>query len=520
MNTINDLKPGDFVMPIPVGLQITVEYNTEGNIAKVFTGFKDRVDVTQDIIGILISKQTVPAKIKITGCNTWVFGVLYTSETIEKNASLSNDITDDLLKLYTLEPKRFNFFAATLETSIGSIMGSIAVRRALAMQQFRILPGWDLYTKYNDKLLSLWLQEDKYTFIPVVTDIIALGRDSGMKHIHIGALQAYVKSVEDIVDSCGFLISELTCSDNVKVTVPYPERIAYHIEKGTVIYTNMNGQVIYSNTIAYAEKPERVICKKCGKTIDIPAHGVARCNNLHCVSRLAPQVYSFTKELDLPVFPMDTIKSWIDQQKITCIPDIFLLDEYKHQEMELSVAKLLRAMIPYDYIARDDVLTIFTTACMENPKTIEFYMNNPEQIESDLRIQHMDLPALIEWFKDACNVSDMVNLLTLPQIHISDSNKKFDGAPIFRDKIIYLTGTFLHGSIGYVSSILQSYSAKVTTQMSNNIDCVLVGGTHENVDGQAIVSARHMRKPIYEELDFFAAYDIDTDLNGTSCNPV
>ena len=169
-------------------------------------------------------------------------------------------------------------------------------------------------------------------------------------------------------------------------------------------------------------------------------------------------------------------------------------------------------MIPYDVIPRDDVLMLFTTACMENPKTIEYYMNNPDQILTDLRIQHLDLPALVEWFHDPCNVSDMVNLLTITQIEIDVANKKFDGAPIFRDKIIYITGTFLHGAMGYVSSILQSYAAKVTTQMSNNVDCVLVGGTHENVDGQAIVSARQMHIPVYEELDFFAAYDIDSDI--------
>ena len=176
------------------------------------------------------------------------------------------------------------------------------------------------------------------------------------------------------------------------------------------------------------------------------------------------------------------------------------------------MAKLLRAMIPYDVIARDDVLMLFTMACMENPKTVEYYMLNPEQIPTDLRIEHMDLPTLMEWFTDNYNVSDMSTLLTIPQITITERNKKFDGAPIFRDKIIYITGTFLHGSMGYVSSILQSYSAKVTTTMSNNVDLVLVGGTHENVDGRAIVSARQMHIPMAEELDFFAAYDIDTDI--------
>ena len=512
MFTINDLKPGDFVMPLPIGLQLTVQYNTEGNLEKVFTGYKDRTDVTQTLMGNLIAKKTVPAKIGITNCTTWVFGVLYTSETVEKNAVLSEGITDDLVKLYEVEPTRFNFFAATVETSTGSITGSISVRRTLAMQQFKMLAGWDLFTNYHDRLLQAWLQEEKFTFKPVVTDLVALGRDSGIKYIHIGGEQNLVSKVDDTVDNFGFLKSNITCSDGTVISVHYPERISYHVEKGTVIYTDINGQLIYSSTIQLAEQASPVRCSKCGKLIEIPTHGVARCANPHCVSKLAPLVQSFTRELDLPLLPPEIIKAYVDKQAITCIPDIFLLDEYQNCNIEVPIAKLLRAMIPYDVIARDDVLMLFTTACMENPKTVEYYMNNPEQISNDLRIQHMDLMYLIEWFNDPCNVSDMVNLMTLPQIHLAESNKKFDGAPIFRDKIIYITGTFLHGAMGYVSSILQSYSAKVTTVMSNNVDCVLVGGTHENVDGKAIVSARQMNKPIYEELDFFQAYDIDTDI--------
>lgn len=512
MFTINDLKPGDFVMPLPIGLQLTIQYNVEGNIEKVFTGYKDRTDVTHDIIGNLIAKKTVPAKISVNGCTTWVFGILYTSETVSKCAMLPEGIYDDLLQLYVTQPTRFNFFAASMETSTGSIMGSIAVRRALAMNQFKILPGWDMYTNYNEKLLSLWLQEAKFTFKPIITDIVSLGRDSGIKVVHLGAQQSVVKKTDHFVDAYGFLKTELTCSDDIIKYINYAEQVSYHIVKDTVIYENNIGDIVYSSTIQLAEPPAPVLCKKCGRRIEIPAHGVARCNNPHCVSRLVPTVQTFVQEMHLPMYGVDTIKKWVDEQKVTCIPDIFLLDEYSKCNVEVSVAKLLRAMIPYNIIARDDVLMLFTTACMENPKTIEYYMNNAEQIPNDLHIQHMDLPALIEWFNDPCNVSDMTNLLTIPQIHITEHNKKFDGAPIFRDKIIYITGTFLHGAMGYVSSILQSYAAKVTTVMSNNVDCVLVGGTHENVDGKAIVSARQMHIPVYEEIEFFNAYDIDSDI--------
>ena len=514
MQTINDLRLGDFVMPLPLGLQITVQYNTEGNIEKIYSGYKDRVDITHDVVGIMIAKKTVPAKISISGCTTWVFGVLYTSETVEKTAVLPEGITEELIELYKEEPTRFNFFAATIETSNGSITGSIAMRRALAMQQFRILPGWDLFSKFHDKLLSLWLADEKYTFKPVVTDLVALGRDSGIMYVHLGGTQVLVNSIRNLVDTNGYLKSALTSaeSNDNALVIDYADRVYYHVEKGTVAYFKANGELVYNNTMNLAEKPAPIRCNKCGRLIEIPTRGAAICSNPHCVSKLVPVLRTFIAELGLPTIDTATLKSYVDNQALTCIPDLFTLTEYHDCMIELSVAKLLRAMIPYDVIPRDDVLMLFTTACMENPKTIQYYMLNPEQIPTDLRIQHMDLPALQEWFLDDANVSDITNLMSMPQIKISDSNKKFDGAPIFRDKLICITGTFLHGAMGYVSSILQSYSAKVTTTMSNNVDCVLVGGTHENVDGRILVSARQMRKPIYEELDFFAAYDIDNDI--------
>ena len=512
-----DLKPGDFAMPIPVGLQLTIQYNTEGNIEKVFTGYKDRTDITSDIVGVLIAKKTVPAKITAQGCTTWVFGVLYTSWDTPKTAALSGGTDMELLKQYTENGATFNFFAATYENSLGTIMGSVPIRRALAMNGFRLLPGWDIFTQFNDRLLALWLKEDKYTFKPVVTDIVGLGRESGIKYIRMPINQIIVGDVRNFVDYNGFLRSEITAAtDSADYSihiVNYSDVVTYHIVKNSIVYFNENGEVLYSSTKVTAEQAKPVKCKYCGKLIDIPVSGTARCNNPHCTSRLIPLIKTFVQHLGMEQLPDDLLREYVKKQKLTCIPDLFLLDEYKDVQVETSAANLLRAMIPYDLIARDDVLMLFTTACMESIKTVVFYMNNPEQIAADLRIQHSDLPALISWFSDLCNVSDMSTLLATSNIHITENNRKFDGAPIFRDKIIFVTGTFLHGGIGYVSSILQSYSAKVTTTMSNNVDCVLVGGTHENIDGAGVAAARAMRKPIMEELDFFAAYGIDDDIN-------
>ena len=88
----------------------------------------------------------------------------------------------------------------------------------------------------------------------------------------------------------------------------------------------------------------------------------------------------------------------------------------------------------------------------------------------------------------------------------------FDGAPIFRNKTIFITGTFKHGSLADIKSILESYSATVVTDFDSYIQCVLVGDIKEDIEGQAIIAARELHLPIFSESEFFARYEIDEDL--------
>ena len=88
----------------------------------------------------------------------------------------------------------------------------------------------------------------------------------------------------------------------------------------------------------------------------------------------------------------------------------------------------------------------------------------------------------------------------------------FDGAPIFRGKRIFITGSFKHGSMEEISSILNSYSAEVTFDYEGKIDLVLVGDISEGVNGVAVKNAVSLRVPIMKESDFFKRYEIDDDI--------
>ena len=118
----------------------------------------------------------------------------------------------------------------------------------------------------------------------------------------------------------------------------------------------------------------------------------------------------------------------------------------------------------------------------------------------------------INWCRDSKNLEMFTNLLHSGRVEISSAMKQFDGAPIFRNTKILITGTFKHGKLSDVADILRSYSADVTTYFQHDISVVVVGDIKENVDGSIVTKARQAGIQICNESEFFNLYKIDEDL--------
>ena len=118
------------------------------------------------------------------------------------------------------------------------------------------------------------------------------------------------------------------------------------------------------------------------------------------------------------------------------------------------------------------------------------------------------------WLSIPQNTVELDTVINSDQIDIAvqDRIMSSDGAPIFRNKTIYITGTFRHGTIPEIKAILESYSATVVTDFDNYIQCVLVGDIKDSIEGKAILAARELKLPIFSESEFFAKYEIDEDL--------
>lgn len=511
----NCLKAGDFLEVVPVGIDITLQYGESGFLEKVFNSIEDRSnehDISSTIMNTMVKNHTVPNRISVRNGTTWVGGVLYTSKLFFTPGHLPNCVNKELIDYFLSDPKRFNFFAGEADSTATLFRGSAGIRQWLGLSKFNVLPGWIIPSNMDrDKFICMIGRDYPFVF-PMITHYIIF-RQNEIIHQDTDIYQFKVVNIDKYVDMNGY-IKAVIYGDKERITVDYNQVVKYQIHKNTSLCMDKYGSILRSDSEGKRNHIDNMIsCPYCGKSFKVSENEDTICPDVHCTSRLVPRIRQFISRANLPSFDDDYIRNWINSGKVICIPDIFLLDEYKDIEINISVGKLLRALVPFMTIPSEEVLTLFANKCSNNVKTIEYYVNHPDKISIDLDIWHRDVNKLVNWLSDGANASDFITLLHTDQIHIIDMDKKFDGAPIFRGKSIYLTGNFIRGNLSEISSILQSYSATIKSTIDNSVDCMIIGGAHENINGESVRFANNNGIAIYEENDFFHIYGIDEDMS-------
>lgn len=510
----NRLKPGDFVTLVPLGVHITVQYNASGNIERVYTGFlHERKDVSDQLLSAFIKNRTVPIKIHITRGTSWVCGVLYTGELVSASGILPHAIENHLLKKYLANPTQFNFFAGHFESTATTFQGANPIRHCLAVAKFNILPGWLVPAKMDESVFNSWVGSTQYTFTNRLVADYIIHHKGEVDYVSTKLAQCIVSKVEKYTDPYGHVMARLYY-DSVCISVDYSDVIRLNIQPNTLIIRDGDGRIIHAvtNNKRTTKVGSVLQCDICGKSFTAPTTGTVQCSDVHCPSKLLSRIQQFLSKLYHTTPSIDIISSWLRNKSVMCIPDLFLLPEYADTKVEITLATVLRALVPIQLIPRDDVFMVFANGCTNNVKTFRYYIQHPHNVISDLGVQHPDLNKLISWLCDDSNVCDIETILNSPQILLIKTDKKFEGAPIFRNKTIYITGEFIRGSHVEISAILQSYAASVTTQFSDTVNCVLVGGVQNGVNGQALNTAKASGIPIMQEESFFQQYDIDADL--------
>jgi len=512
-------KPGAFLCVVPVGLRTTLQYNAKGLLEKVFVGYGDtKVNVSADLLEVLkANKAIVPLTIPTKGGTTWVEGVLYTDKEFFDEGTLPMCVEPSIIEDMKADASNYRFYAGHVDSLAASFRSMLAIRNWLSMSNFTMLPGWLIPSQITTESFVKLVDTPKYPFkFPLISGYM-IYEGPEFRYHPLNLTQIVATKVSKHNDINGYIKGTIHTSDSSSdVTVQYTDIIKFNINAKSSVVRTSSGKIIYSTCTDGKHRERRsnkLTCSVCGKQFIAPLSGPVRCDDEHCRSKMYVDVCHFLTTLHLPEMSEDRFTELISANELICLTDILLLPEYKELNIETTLDKLIEAVVPVEVCSDSTVFTMFTNRCNSSLQTLKYYMDNPQKLVTDLNISSLFVKKFIEWLSDGYNVTTIETLVESGQIKLAATSKKFKGAPIFRDKTILITGKFRHGDMREIMSILESYEAKVVTQFDSSVNCVVVGQTKENIDGKVIQLAKANNLPMFDELEFFQKYDIDSDIS-------
>lgn len=512
----NFLSNGEYVSIVPVGILLTVQYDANGRIEKLIHGSTEGdEDVTKEFLKTVQTSAVIPRTIIVKGGRTWVHGVLYTKvySYLKSEGILPDSIYADLKKDFLKNPDNFVFAAHSAKSLATVLRGSLATRQWLVATGFNILPGMPLSKEvlkeenFSNRL-EKFLGDSEYFDFPLIAGYCVY--TNGMPTYHPSVFRIeIVKKIEQTTDYHGNMLLRI----NDSRVIDYNEGVnLYDIQKGSALLIDSYGTVIYSyrNGLPTVQmKRELIKCPTCGNMFYATVGSPTKCTDLHCTSRLFIPANNMLTAYNLPniTYPayQETVKN---SEGRFSIVDILSRPEYDYQ-ITMNIPTLLYGIIPRDVVADINSLVLLCNRCHNNVDNIMYQLSNPGALAKNSDIPEIN--RLVAWVRDERNVEDLERLFSNHNINIENAFKQFNGAPIFRNLRICITGDFTHGTSEDIKSIFASYSGKIVDKVED-ANVVVVGGTQTNINGKIMKYAQNKGITIFDEYSFFAKYDIDSDL--------
>jgi hypothetical protein len=395
-------------------------------------------------------------------------------------------------------------------------IGAYATLRWLDMSGFRTLRG---------QLMSISLPSDEnflnQMWIRVFGDItnvplpimMAVYRVDKFFLYRSGYTQVCIKSVHQETDDAGYFWSKVTDLVGKTYVFDYATGLENALSrKGSFIVDEDQVTIAYR----YPLKDKSImskLCPVCGAPLDTSVFGRTKCSDKNCKSSLYVRIIRLMKELGLPQISADRFKHEVADGHLTCVSDIFFLPELSELKIHTNLVHLIQGLCPHLLQNEKNALHTFINRCSNSIRSVEYYLQHPEVARCRTDVYVPGLDAVLNWFAIPENWTALESLIMNDKnIIIESSLKKFDGDPIFRGTTIAITGSFIHGTLDDIESILNSYSATVVRQYTDAVKIVLVGSQLSDIDGSMVQQARQAGRAVLNEVDFFQQYDIDADL--------
>lgn len=513
----NLLQANDYVTIVPAGIRITLQYNDKGQIESVYVGHNEDKILHPELLTPILKLGHVPNHISITKGTSYVYGCLYTGEVYKVEGLLHASVQTHYISKFIEDPSKFHFFAGHIQSYATATGSPLVVQRWLKTAKFDTLPGYIIPKTLNEGNFSSLLKLDSYPFVyPRIMGYI-LFRKNEYSFVNTDIRQIVVKKLQKTVTHEGYITAVITGYDSGIISCSYADVVNMNIQVGSVLLVNEDDQIVNCHNFkGQTSEPysRQITCDYCGKVIQVPTKtGRFTCTDEHCVSVMFSRVTRMLSKFDLA--PIDGVRLREfskSTNNIISLPDILDMEEYQDVVVKIDLPKLLEAVVPASIVTRFADWSLFCNRCNNSVETVLYYLQNPGRILKDLNLDPAIYRRLCQWLETPENLLDITGMFDNPHVEIKTSGKRFEGAPIFRGKSIYITGKFNHGSHEDIRAILSSYAALVYDKFNTAVDCVVVGGLHEEIDGKAIQKAKSFEIPIFEESDFFKKYEIDSDL--------
>lgn len=510
--------PGSTINVVPEGLLAVLKYNSNGQLEAIQLGY-DPMNyqcAPKEVVDTVKVNHLAPTNINIFGGTSYVYGVFYSEDDIVTSGNISTCLRETYLQKIITSPKKFKFYASHPTSLAANFKSLLAIRNWLELNGFFRVPSIVAPTEVNDDTMLDILCRRFNDFRWPLMSGYWIEKDNKMKFIPSNQSQFKIKKVTSVIDSKGIVTGEVKLDSGVSLSLPWSTIIDFDLDNDTTILLE-NEKILMSRR--HTNKPRDIrsreyVCPVCGKKQIIEYNqGAVECDDNNCKSKLFTKISQFIRVLGLPEMTYDEYKKLEASGDVTCITDLFSLPKYKDEIIRCTLPKLLESVVSPIAVPNTDIFQKFADSCSNTLNTLDYYLHSPMDIPTDLNISSAFTPRFVDWLQQPYNILMMDTLLCTPQIQITYSGKRFEGAPIFRGKKICVTGEFLHGSLTEIISILKSYDAEVTTVFSDSIHCVIIGAKHSDIDGGIVQAARQIGAPVFEESEFFAKYEIDADLN-------
>lgn len=513
-------RSGSLIYIVPTGLLVTLHYDAHGQLDKITKGFTEHGNepgepISDDFVDAVLKNYLVPGSIKLTGTTSNIWGVFYSDEFKSDFGTVPQCEYDRIINDIISGNIKYKFFIGNVDSGAATINNPTSLNSWGRMSGFDILPSWLVPSDATDKTLKDFVTSNiHYPFkYPLISGYIVYEGATKPYFYPLSLETITVTGAVKYVNHSGYIKYKVYYG-NTNLTMNYPDAAFFNVQKGSQLVLD-GDTVIWSNTKSsnHSDRlPKRIVCKSCGKILDVPDTGYMTCSDPCCTSLLYPRIERFCAVLGLDTLTKDQFDNYVDNSDLQILPDLLLLPEYKDIQIKKNLWELIFACIPMEVGVDKQWLIKFCNRCNNNYKTVKFYFDRPIQIytELDMNVSRR----FAHWLSIPRNILELDTIINSSQIELAVRDKvmSFDGAPIFRNKTIYITGVFKHGSIPEIQSILESYSATVVTEFDEFIQCVLVGDIKDGIEGSAILAAKELGIPIFNETEFFNKYEIDSDL--------